>query len=281
MGIVNVTPDSFSDGGEYLEPERAVHRALHLIAEGADLVDLGAESTRPGSPPVPAPVQLARLRPVLSKLHAQVSVPISVDTRDPEVAQVALDSGADLINDVSGLRDPALRRVLARAGAPAILMHMRGTPETMQSNLVYADLIDEVYGGLARGAWTAIEDGVSADALLVDPGLGFGKSGEQNLTLLARADEFRSLGFPVAIGASRKAFLGRATGESDPGAREAASVAAAVLAANRGVEVVRAHDVLPTVQAVRLADAVRRGRFEPGGSAGRNRPARPSRSGSG
>jgi dihydropteroate synthase len=279
MGVVNVTPDSFSDGGEYLEPERAVQRALHLIAEGADLVDLGAESTRPGSAPVPARVQLARLGPVLSRLHAQVSVPISVDTRDPEVARVALDAGADLINDVSGLRDLALRRVVARAGAPAILMHMRGTPETMQSNLVYEDLIDEIYGALARAALTAIEDGVSADQLLVDPGLGFGKSGEQNLTLLAHAGEFRSLGFPVAIGASRKAFLGRATGEPDPASREAASVAAAVLAAHQGVAVVRAHDVRPTVRALRLADAVRRGRFERDAGEAR-RPNPSSRSGS-
>ncbi len=258
MGIVNVTPDSFSDGGRYLAPEAAVAHAERLVAEGADWIDVGAESTRPGATPVSPDAEWARLEPVLRGLAGRLSVPLSVDTRHAEVAARAVDAGAEAINDVEGLRDEAMRRVVARSGAAAIVLHMRGTPATMQQDVAYTDVRDEVFRWLAEQTDRALEEGIGADRLLVDPGLGFGKSAEQNLELLGHAGEFRSLGYPVVVGASRKSFLGRFLG--DPAAdRTAASVAAAVVAAVRGVELVRVHDVRWTVEALRLVAALRRG----------------------
>jgi len=261
MGILNLTPDSFSDGGSFDRPEAALHRALEIEAEGAGLLDVGAESSRPGAAAISAEREIERLRGVLPALHDRVKIPISIDTQKPEVARAALDLGADLVNDVSGLRDPEMRRVIARAGAPAVIVHMRGTPETMQKNLHYADLRTEVYGALARSVATAIGDGIAPEQLLVDPGLGFGKSAEQNLDLLRHLAEFRSLGSPVLVGPSRKSFLGRALGGVPPAQRVEASVAAAVIAVLGGASIVRAHDVTPTVRAVALADAVRTGKF--------------------
>ncbi|MCI4351976.1 MAG: dihydropteroate synthase [Thermoplasmata archaeon] len=261
MGVLNVTPDSFSDGGRFDRPETAIARGLEIEHEGAHLLDLGAESSRPGARPISAEQELERLRTVLPALHDRLTIPISVDTQKAEVARVALDLGADLINDVSGLRDPDMRRVIARSGAPAVIVHMRGTPATMQENLGYGELRTEVYGALARSIADAVADGIASGQLLVDPGLGFGKSAEQNLELLHHLGEFRSLGPPVVVGASRKAFLGRATGEKGVEARVEASLAAAVLAALGGASVVRAHDVAPTVRALAVADAVRLGRF--------------------
>jgi dihydropteroate synthase len=261
MGVLNITPDSFSDGGLFDQPEVAIARGVEIEEEGAQLLDIGGESSRPGATPISADQELARLRAVLPTLHDRLKIPISVDTQKPEVARAALDMGADLINDVSGLRDPEMRKVLAQSGAPAVVMHMRGTPETMQKNLEYADLRTEVYGALARAVAAAVEDGISPEQLLVDPGLGFGKSAEQSLELLHHVSEFRGLGCPVVIGASRKSFLAHALGGAPVEVRLEASLAAAVLAALGGVSVVRAHDVAPTVRALAVADAVRRGRF--------------------
>jgi dihydropteroate synthase len=261
MGILNITPDSFSDGGLFNQPDLAIARGLEIQTEGAQILDIGAESSRPGSTPISAEQEIERLRGVLPALHDRLKIPISVDTQKPEVATAALDMGADLINDVSGLRDPEMRRVIARSGAPAVIMHMRGTPETMQMDLQYADLRDEIYSALAHAAATAVEDGVAPEQLLVDPGIGFGKSGEQNLDLLHHVSEFRSLGYPVVIGASRKGFLGKTLGGAPSDSRLEASLAGAVIAALGGVAVVRAHDVAPTVRALAVADAVRSGRF--------------------
>ncbi len=261
MGILNITPDSFSDGGLFDQPEVAIARGLEIEAEGARILDVGAESSRPGATPISVEQELERLRGVLPALHDRLKIPISVDTRKPEVARAALDLGADMVNDVTGLRDPEMRRVIARAGAPAIIVHMRGTPETMQNNLEYIDLRTEVYGTLARAVASAIEDGIAPEQLLTDPGLGFGKSTEQNLDLLHHVSEFRSLGCPVVVGASRKGFLGKALGGAPVEIRLEASIAAAVIAALGGVSVVRAHDVAPTVRALAVADAVRVGRF--------------------
>ncbi len=261
MGVLNVTPDSFSDGGRFLDPAVAVAHAERMVADGADLVDVGGESTRPGAPTVTPEAEWARVGPVLSALVGNLSVPISIDTRHPEVARRAVDAGADLVNDVEGLRSDEMRRLVARNGAAVLVMHMRGAPGTMQDDLVYPDLRSEVYRYLADATDRAIADGVPADRILIDPGLGFGKSPEQSLELLLHAGELRSLGFPVAIGASRKSFLGWATGAADPNERLEAGLAAAVLAAERGVAVVRTHDVLPTVRALRLiehADRMRR-----------------------
>jgi dihydropteroate synthase len=261
MGILNITPDSFSDGGLFDQPEVAIARGLEIEAEGAQLLDVGAESSRPGAASISAEEELARLRAVLPELHDRLKIPISVDTRKPEVARAALDLGADMINDVSGLRDPEMRRVIARSGAPAVIVHMRGIPETMQANVEYSDLRTEVYQGLAQAVAAAIEDGISAEQLLVDPGLGFGKSAEQNLDLLHHLSEFRSLGPPVVVGASRKSFLGKAVGGASVEVRLEASLAAAVIAALGGASIVRAHDVVSTVRAIAVADAVRRGQF--------------------
>lgn len=262
MGVLNVTPDSFSDGGQFARPGAAVAHALAMADAGASVVDVGGESTRPGAGPVAASEELKRLEPVVRELHDRLAVPLSIDTRKPEVARAALDWGADLVNDISGLRDAEMRRVVARTGAPAVLVHLRGTPRTMQARTDYEDVRAEVYAALADRTTEAVADGIPADRLLVDPGLGFAKSHEQNLELLHRLGEFRSLGFPLVVGASRKAFLGHALGQAPVSGREDASVAAAVIAAMEGADLVRVHDVGPTVRALRLADAVRRERFD-------------------
>ena len=258
MGVVNVTPDSFSDGGRYLDPDAAARRALELAGEGADLLDLGGESTRPGAESVPPEEEWARVGPVLERLSGSVSVPISIDTRHAEVAERALEHGADLVNDVGGLREPAMRSLIARTGAPVIVMHMRGDPTTMRSNLAYSDVRGEVYGYLADACALARSEGVRADQLLIDPGLGFGKGPEQDLEILNHLAEFRSLGPPLVVGASRKSFLGWALGGTPVEERTEVSLAAAVAAALGGADIVRVHDVRPTVRALKLADRLRR-----------------------
>jgi len=258
MGVVNVTPDSFFEGSRVPTTEEAVRRAVALAAEGADVIDVGGESTRPGARPVTPDAEWSRVGPVLDALCGRLEVPISIDTRHAEVASRAVDAGADLINDVEGLRAEAMRRVVAGTGAAAIAMHLRGEPATMQQDLVYADLRGEVYHALAEATARAVADGVAPERLLVDPGIGFGKSAEQSLELLVHAGEFRSLGYPVVVGASRKSFLGALGGGETPADRLAAGIAAAVLAAERGVELVRTHDVAETVRALRLVAAGRR-----------------------
>jgi dihydropteroate synthase len=253
MGVVNVTPDSFSDGGRFLEPRAAIDQAVRLAGEGASLLDLGGESTRPGATPVSPDAEWARVGPVLSGLRGRVDVPISIDTRHAEVASRAVDAGADVVNDVEGLRSEEMRRVVARSGAAAIVLHMRGDPRSMQQDLAYGDLRDEVYRALADATDTALRDGILPDRLLIDPGLGFGKSAEQSLELLLHAGEFRSLGFPVVVGASRKSFLGALLPEGSD--RLEAGLAAAVLAAEHGVALVRTHDVAPTVRALAVVAA--------------------------
>lgn len=261
MGVLNLSPDSFSDGGLFDQPEVAIARGLEIEAEGAQILDVGAESSRPGASSISAAQEIERLRLVLPALHDRLQIPLSIDTQKPEVARAALDLGADLVNDVSGLRDPNMRQVVARAGAPAVIVHMRGTPATMQKDLAYTDLRAEVYGSLAHAVAAAIADGIDPEQLLIDPGLGFGKSSRQSLDLLRHLSEFRSLGCPVVVGASRKSFLGQALGDATPENRIEASLAAAVIAALGGVAVVRAHDVMATVRALAVADAVRAGRF--------------------
>ena len=264
MGIVNVTPDSFSDGGRYLDPGAAVARCHELLAEGADLLDLGGESTRPGSEAVPPAEQWRRLEPVLTRLASErPQAAMSIDTRSAEVAERALAAGARIVNDVSALADPAMAGVVARAGAGLVLMHMRGTPETMQRETAYGDVTAEVAGYLRSRLSAAESAGVARDCVALDPGIGFAKSAQGSLELLARIPELAAIGRPVLVGASRKSFLARLTGdEGPPEERVPASLAAAALATWQGAHILRVHDVAPTIRAMKLAIAARRARRE-------------------
>ena len=254
MGVLNVTPDSFSDGGVYLEPERAVERGLAMLDEGAALLDLGAESTRPGggvygagAREVPADEEWARLQPVLAGLRRATAAPLSVDTRKGEVARRALAEGADLVNDVAAGADPALLSAVAEAGCPLVLMHSRGERATMQRGIRFADPVGEVRAELAAAVGRARAAGVAEERLLVDPGIGFGKTAAQNLLLLRRLDDLAELGRPVLVGASRKSFLGAVTG-APPAERLAESLAAAAWGAAGGAAVLRVHDVAATAR---------------------------------
>lgn len=265
MGILNVTPDSFSDGGRFLDPDAAVARGLELFDEGADLLDVGGESTRPGSPDVPADEQWNRLAPVLTRLRAErPDAILSVDTRSAEVAGRALALGVQIVNDVGALADPDMAATVAAAGAGIILMHMRGTPATMQRDTGYGDVSAEVRVFLRDRITRAEMAGVAREAIALDPGIGFGKSAQGSLELLARLGELAALGRPVLVGASRKSFLARTTGdEGPPEARVPASLAAAAIAVFEGAHLLRVHDVAPTVRVVRLAAAARRARRVP------------------
>lgn len=257
MGILNVTPDSFSDGGRWLDPAAAVAHAHELLAEGADVIDVGAESTRPGAPAVPAAEQWRRLDPVLARLRVErPDAVVSVDTRDAAVAQRALEAGARVVNDVSALADPRMAEVVAHAQAGLVLMHMRGTPETMQHDTAYHDVVREVAMHLAERRNEAQAAGVASEAIALDPGIGFGKSAEGSLTLLARVRELTEAGRPILVGASRKSFLARLSGhDGPPETRVPASLAAATIAVLGGATILRVHDVAATVQAVRVARA--------------------------
>jgi len=257
MGIVNATPDSFSDGGRYLEPGAAVDRALRLAEEGADLVDVGGESTRPGAPPVPAAEEIARVVPVVERLRARgFPLPISVDTVKGAVARAALLAGADLVNDVSALGDPDLARACAEAGVPVVLMHMRGTPADMQSRAVYRDVVAEVARELEAALAWAEAAGIPRERTILDPGIGFAKTAEQSLELLARAGELRALGRPLLVGPSRKSFIGKVTG-AEVGERLPGTLAAVTACVLAGVELLRVHDVAAVRQAARVAAALR------------------------
>ncbi len=260
MGVVNVTPDSFSDGGTYLAPEDAIARARELLAQGAVVVDVGGESTRPGAAPVAAGEELARVEPVLEAL---AGLPLSIDTSKAAVARRALDLGAELVNDVTALRgDPALAEVVADHGAYVCLMHMQGDPRTMQAAPRYDDVVSDVVGFLERRVAFGVSRGIAEERICVDPGIGFGKTPDQNLELVRRLDELCALGRPVLIGLSRKSTLGKVLG--DPSATTgttAASVGAAVAAFDRGAWMIRAHDVRETVEALAVAAAIERGRI--------------------
>ncbi len=259
MGILNVTPDSFSDGGDHLDPETAVLAAKKMVGEGADIIDVGGESTRPGAAPLSLADELARVVPVIAALKESVDAPISIDTYKAEVAGRAVEAGASIINDISGLNmDPGMAEVAAGTKAGVVLMHMRGTPRDMQTDTAYDDIVGEVYGLLARSAETALSAGVASEAVVLDPGIGFGKDAVGNLILLKKLNEFASLGYPLLVGASRKSFIGRILGVDSPKDRLQGSVAAAVVAVMGGASVIRAHDIAATRQAVDLAHAVKR-----------------------
>jgi dihydropteroate synthase len=256
MGIVNVTPDSFSDGGRFFAPERAIDHFHRLVEEGADIIDIGGESSRPGAEPVDAGEEWRRLRPVLARISPDSPVPISVDTYKANVARRALDSGARAINDISAMRfDPEMPSVIAESGAAVILMHMQGTPRSMQKNPVYRDVVSEVCEFLQHRAQAAIEAGIARGKIILDPGIGFGKTLEHNLTILRHLPDFVRQGYPILVGASRKSFIKMVSGVED-GERLEGSLAAAVLAAQAGAAVVRVHDVAQTRRALEICAAV-------------------------
>jgi dihydropteroate synthase len=254
MGIVNVTPDSFSDGGRAFRPADAIALGERLAEEGAAIVDVGGESTRPGARPVPLEEEWRRLEPVLAAL-GRLPIPVSVDTRKAEIARRALGLGAAIVNDVSAFADPDMAPVVARGGAGAILVHMRGTPETMQDDPRYTNLVGEIAAFLDAAARRAMAAGVAHDFIALDPGIGFGKTAAHNLEILRRLPDLASLGFPLVIGISRKSTLGHIVGRP-PGERLAAGVAAAAIAVSGGARIVRTHDVRETVDAIAVARAI-------------------------
>ena len=272
MGILNVTPDSFSDGGRFDRVEAAVAQAVAMADAGADLIDVGGESTRPGSQPVPAAEQVARVVPVLRALadlsrQGRLAVTVSIDTTRADVAAAALEAGADVVNDISaGRDDPAMLPLVGRRGCPVVLMHMRGTPATMQVDPRYDDVSREVGEFLRERVAAARDAGVAEADVLVDPGIGFGKTAAHNLELLRRLNELtgpQGLGRPVVVGTSRKGFIGRVTGETDPANRPFGTAATVAWAATHGAAVVRVHDVGPMSQVVRMIGAIQSGRAGP------------------
>ena len=255
MGILNVTPDSFSDGGRFLTVRSAVAHALKMQAEGADLIDVGGESTRPGARPVSAAEEMRRVIPVIERLAGRLRIPVSVDTSKAAVAEAALRAGASLVNDVTALRDPAMGRVVARSRVPVILMHSRGTPRTMRSRARYRRLLPEILSELNRSVKKALACGISRNKILMDPGIGFAKSAQQSLELIRRLGEFKKLGFPIVAGPSRKSFIARSLGDSTQD-RLFGTAAAVALCAAGGADIIRVHDVAAMRQAALVGRAV-------------------------
>ena len=256
MGIINATPDSFSDGGEHATVEAAIAHGLALAGEGADILDVGGESTRPGAEDVPLEEELRRVIPVIQALARRVSIPISIDTSKPEVMRAAVEAGAGMINDVFGLRREGALDAAAALGVPVVLMHMQGEPRTMQANPDYDDVVGEVHRFLAERIFMAEMAGIAKKKIVVDPGFGFGKGTQHNLQLLAQLQRFTELGVPVLAGLSRKKTIGELTGRDEPRERIFGSVAAHLVAAQRGAMLLRVHDVAATVDALKVWNAV-------------------------
>jgi len=256
MGILNVTPDSFSDGGRFRNVDNALRQAKRMVDEGADIVDVGGESTRPGAASVSLQEEMARVLPVIERIRATLDVPLSIDTSKPELMRAAVAAGAGLINDVAALRARGAIAAAADAAVPVCLMHMQGEPRTMQAAPQYNDVVADIMDYLSARVAACEAGGIAREHLLLDPGFGFGKTLQHNLVLLSRLDEMQSLGLPVLVGISRKSMLGAVTGRELEG-RLAAGVAAVVMAVERGARIVRVHDVAETVDALKLWSAVR------------------------
>jgi len=257
MGIINVTPDSFSDGGRFFDPEVAVAAGIEMAASGADILDVGGESTRPGSDPVPVDQELDRVVPVIKRLATEVSIPVSIDTRRAEVARAALELGASVVNDVTSGSDPSMFEVTREAGAGMVLMHMRGEPKTMQQQTDYDDVVAEVKVYLGERVEAAMRAGIDRERLAVDPGLGFAKTEPQNYVLMRNIASFLDLGRPVLVGPSRKSFIGKVLG-TEVDQRMEGTAGAVAWMAGQGAHVVRVHDVREMVRVVRVVDAIRR-----------------------
>ncbi len=256
MGILNVTPDSFSDGGKFIRFDSAVKQAERMIEEGADFIDIGGESTRPGADPLPLEEELDRVLPIIMELRGRSEIPISIDTYKSKVAEAALEAGADMINDISGLHfDAEIGSIAARYDVPIVVMHIKGKPKSMQVNPCYDDLIGEIKGYLSESIESAVSAGVSREKIIIDPGIGFGKTFDNNFSILRRIPEFFDLGCPILIGASRKGFLGSFTGNK-PEKRFEESIAASVIASHNGANIVRVHDVGAVRRSIAISDAV-------------------------
>ncbi len=258
MGIVNVTPDSFSDGGRFFNPEQAIAHGMRLAEEGADIIDIGGESTRPGSVPISAAEELKRVLPVIRELSARVSIPLSIDTTKAVVAQKALEAGAELVNDVSALRfDPGMAELIAACKVPVVLMHMRGTPQTMQQNTCYAALLDDVRNFLRERIASAVNQGIAPEKIIIDPGIGFGKSVQNgNLIILKNLDSLLTLGRPILVGTSRKAFIGKLIG-TDVNECEEGTAATVAIAVYNGAHFIRVHNVATMKRVAIVANAIK------------------------
>lgn len=262
MGVLNVTPDSFSDGGLFFSEKKAIEHAFRLIEDGADIIDIGGESTRPGSEPIPIEEEIRRTVPVIKAISKEIKVPISIDTYKSELARHALDTGASIVNDISGLRfDPDMPKVVAEYGVPAIIMHIKGRPKDMQQNPVYEALLPEIMDYLKVSIGLAIKSGISEDKIIIDPGIGFGKTLEHNLEIIKNLKEFTLLGKPIAIGVSRKAFIGKILGDVPPLERLEGTAAAVAISIFNGANIVRVHDVKEISRVVKVADAIKNGYF--------------------
>lgn len=263
MGVLNVTPDSFSDGGTFFEKERAVEHGLLMAREGADIIDVGGESTRPYAREVPLQEELDRVIPVIQNLSRELTIPISIDTFKAEVAKQALQAGAAMINDVSALRfDPDMIAVAGKAGVPVILMHMKGKPRDMQNKPVYRELIPEIVGFLREAMDRVVEGGIEREMIIVDPGIGFGKTFDHNLEIIKELKAFQVLERPILLGTSNKAFLGHILGK-EPHERDTGTMASVAAGALNGAHIVRVHNVKRAVETLKVIDAIRRGRVEP------------------
>jgi dihydropteroate synthase len=256
MGVLNVTPDSFSDGGKFLDCDKAVERGLKMADEGAAIIDVGPESTRPGAEVVPAAEQIRRAVPVVKALAKKMNVPISIDTTNYEVARAALDAGASMVNDITALADERMARLAAERQVPVVLMHIQGTPRTMQIEPRYDDVVAEVLTFLLDRAKRAEQFGIPKQRIFIDPGIGFGKTVEHNLKLLANIDKFVKTGYRVLVGPSRKAFIGKLTGKGNPAERIFGTAAVVAFCAAAGVSIVRVHDVAEVVDVVKIVNAI-------------------------
>jgi dihydropteroate synthase len=257
MGILNVTPDSFSDGGQFLDTEKAVNHGLQMASEGAAIIDIGAESTRPGSKPVSSDEQIRRAIPVIKELAKQITIPLSIDTYNLEVAKAAIDAGASIINDITALADNAMAEFADKSGVPVILMHMQGTPTTMQKEPTYHDVVKEVKEFLIERAQKAQAFGIKKEKIFIDPGIGFGKTIDHNLLLLKHIGEFVATGYRVLIGTSRKRFIGQITGKENPTNRIFGTAATTALAAAAGVSIVRVHEIAPMAEVIKIINSIK------------------------
>jgi dihydropteroate synthase len=259
MGILNITPDSFSDGGRFFDPDSAIHRGIQMAEDGADIIDIGGESARPGADPITIEEELRRTIPVIEILSKKIRIPISIDTYKAEVAKSALDAGAEIVNDISGLRyDPGMPKVVAEYKAPVVIMHMKGTPKDMQKAPVYDALIPEIMDYLREGIRIAMEAGIPEDKIIVDPGIGFGKRFEHNLEIIHNLCEFSLLEKPLLVGPSRKGFIGKILGDVPPGERFEGTAAAVAISIFNGAHIIRVHDVKEMAKVAAVADAIKR-----------------------